>query len=47
MWERLSTFGFAQTIKNLKIEASEVDQVAILGAAALYLDAINNTACVF
>lgn len=41
MWERISTFGFSQPVKNLKIEVSEVDQVAILGAAALYLDALK------
>jgi glucokinase len=42
MWERINTFAFPMNLKNLKIVPSEVDQVAILGAAALYLDAINN-----
>lgn len=41
MWERINTFAFSQSLKSLKIEVSEVEQVAILGAAALYLDAVN------
>ena len=41
LWETVNTFAFSQTVNNLKIEVSEVDQVAVLGAAALYLDAIH------
>lgn len=41
MWETVNTFAYTNTIKNLKIEVSETEQVAILGAAALYLDALH------
>lgn len=39
MWEVVNTFAYSQSLKNLKIEVSELDQVAILGAAALYYNA--------
>ena len=36
MLASLSTFPYAKSISNLKIEVSEIENVAILGAAALY-----------
>ena len=39
MWKELSSFAYQNSIKNLIIEPSELDQVAVLGAAALYYDA--------
>ena len=41
MWERINTFTFQQSVKRLVIEPSEVEQVAILGSAALYYDAVR------
>ncbi|MFQ5637441.1 MAG: ROK family protein [bacterium] len=39
MWECLQSFAYSNSIKNLRIEVSELDHIAILGAAALYYDA--------
>lgn len=41
MWERLETFAFKNTVRNLKIEISELENSGILGAAALYYDVIR------
>jgi len=39
MWERFRTFAYSITKERLKIEVSDTENVAILGAAALYYDA--------
>ncbi len=39
MWESIRSFAFSNSIKSLKIEISELEHVAILGAAALHYDA--------
>ncbi|MCH7681170.1 ROK family protein [candidate division KSB1 bacterium] len=39
MWESIESFKYSNSIKRLKIEVSELDHIAILGAAALYYDA--------
>ena len=39
MWESIESFTYSNSIKRLKIEVSELDHIAILGAAALYYDA--------
>jgi len=39
MWESIGSFTYSNSIKRLKIEVSERDHIAILGAAALYYDA--------
>jgi glucokinase len=39
MWETIRSFAFPNSIKNLKITVSELEHVAILGAAALHYDA--------
>jgi glucokinase len=39
MWESIRTFAFSNSIKALKIAVSELEHVAILGAAALHYDA--------
>jgi glucokinase len=39
MWESIRSFAFSNSIKSLKIEVSELEHVAILGAAALHYDA--------
>ncbi len=39
MWESIGSFTYSNSIKRLKIEVSELDHIAILGAAALYYDA--------
>ncbi len=39
MWESIKDFGFPNSIKSLRIEVSELEHVAILGAAALHYDA--------
>lgn len=38
MFESISDFAYSRSIQNIKIEVSEVENVAILGAAALYYD---------
>ncbi|MEE8135303.1 MAG: ROK family protein [Gemmatimonadales bacterium] len=39
MWESIRSFVYSNSIKSLKIEVSELEHVAILGAAALHYDA--------
>jgi len=39
MWEAIRSFGFPNSIKSLRIEVSDLEHVAILGAAALHYDA--------
>ncbi len=39
MWESLRFFPYAKSLESLKIEVSELEYVAILGAAALHYDA--------
>jgi glucokinase len=39
MWESIRSFAFSNSIKSLKIAVSELEHVAILGAAALHYDA--------
>lgn len=41
MRERLKEYGFQHALERVRIEASEIEHVAILGAAALYLDALR------
>lgn len=39
MWESIRSFAFANSLNALKIAVSELEHVAILGAAALHYDA--------
>jgi glucokinase len=39
LWDRLNTCSFTQSINRLVIDVSEQENIAILGAAALYYDA--------
>jgi len=39
MWVAIRSFAFANSVKHLTIAVSELDHVAILGAAALHYDA--------
>ncbi|OGU27929.1 MAG: sugar kinase [Gemmatimonadetes bacterium RIFCSPLOWO2_12_FULL_68_9] len=39
MWESIRSFAFSNSIKSLTIAVSELEHVAILGAAALHYDA--------
>lgn len=41
MWEKLNSFVYKQSIEKLKVEVSQQDDIAVLGAAALYFDANN------
>lgn len=41
MWQEVSTFAYQNSLKKLVIEPSELDQAGLLGAAALYYDAVN------
>ena len=43
MWETIESFTYSNSVKRLKIEVSELDHIAILGAAALYYDAETAT----
>lgn len=40
MWNVINTFPYKDSIRNLKIEVSSQAEIAILGAAALYFDAL-------
>ena len=40
LWKTFQTFAYSITKERLKIEVSETENVAILGAAALYYDAL-------
>ncbi len=42
MWEVVNTFPYKHAAGKLKIVASEQDDIAVLGAAALYYDAQNH-----
>jgi glucokinase len=39
MWESIRSFPFSIVVKTLRIEVSELEHVAVLGAAALHYDA--------
>jgi glucokinase len=39
MWESIRSFVYPNSIRRLKIEVSELEHVAVLGAAALHYDA--------
>ncbi len=41
MWERVRTFTYKQSIKKLKIVPTKQQDIAVLGAAALYMDGQN------
>ncbi len=43
MWKKVKTFIYKHSLKKLKIVQSEQSEIAVLGAAALYLDAQNVT----
>lgn len=38
MYKSISSFYYSKSIENIKIEVSEVENISILGAAALYYD---------
>jgi glucokinase len=40
MWRAVQDFAYGITVRKIKIEVSEIENIAILGAAALYLDAL-------
>lgn len=41
LWKEISTFPYRYVLENFEIVPSTVNEVAILGAAALYIDAIS------
>ncbi len=41
MWQYLESFAYQKALQKLQIEISEEPNIAVLGAAALYLDAHN------
>ena len=41
MWKAMQDFAYSITIRKIKIEVSETENIAVLGAAALYLDALT------
>ncbi len=43
MWDKVNTFPYKHAISKLKINASEREDIAVLGAAALYYDAHNQS----
>jgi glucokinase len=42
MWKSIKSFAYAKSVSKIKIEVSKIKHIAILGAAALYLDAIGD-----
>ncbi|MDP4173065.1 MAG: ROK family protein [Bacteroidota bacterium] len=42
MWKSIESFAYSNSLKRLIIDVSELEQVAILGAAALFYDATKN-----
>jgi len=40
MWRAMQDFVYGITIRKIRVEVSEIENIAILGAAALYLDAL-------
>ena len=38
MWKSIKRFAYAKSAAKIKIEVSKVKHIAILGAAAIYLD---------
>lgn len=42
MWEKVKSFPYEHSIKKLKIEVSTESDISILGAGALYYDALKN-----
>lgn len=43
MWDKVNTFPYKHAISKLKISSSEREDIAVLGAAALYYDAHNQS----
>jgi glucokinase len=41
MWRQVNTFAYSKSIARLKIELSQLENSGILGAAALYFDALK------
>jgi len=39
MWKAMQDFAYSITLQKIRVEISETENIAILGAAALYLDA--------
>jgi glucokinase len=39
MWRAMQDFVYGITVRKIKVEVSETENIAVLGAAALYLDA--------
>lgn len=39
MWESINNFEYKEALKKVKIECTDIKDIAVLGAAALYLDA--------
>jgi glucokinase len=42
MWKSIQSFAYPKSVAKIKIEVSKVKHIAILGAAALYLDGKGN-----
>ncbi|MDP4194100.1 MAG: ROK family protein [Bacteroidota bacterium] len=42
MWKSIESFAYSNSLKRLIIDVSELEQVAILGAAALFYDATKS-----
>jgi len=43
MWDKINTFPYKHAINKLKVVASSREDIAVLGAAALYFDAQNQS----
>lgn len=44
MWKSVNEFAYSHSLEKLKIFVSEINYIAILGAAALYYEATDNSA---
>jgi glucokinase len=45
MWESIRKFIYGHSSEKIKVEVSETNHIAILGAAALYYDALKKEIC--
>ena len=43
MYNTIASFSYSKSAEKIKIEVSDLNNIAVLGAAALYLDARNKT----
>ncbi len=43
MWNTIKSFAYSNSVTKIKIEVSEIEHIAVLGAASLYYDQFNQS----